>query len=694
MGKIFNSIKKGFSRIFRIFLFLFSALLIIYFFPKSGKFKYNFENGRPWQSENLYAPFDFAIKKSKDEIENEINLAKINTPLFFEIDTALLNYSNKKLTNKFEELKKDSINNVFDDFELEEIIIQSSNIISEVYSTGLIEENFDFKENQLVSILLNNKLVNSTYYDRLINPESLTTFIKNKIIESNNEKYESQITSLVFDVISPNLYFNKLLSDESINEATANISPNRGIIEKETLIISKGEVVEGEKLIILESLKKEYEVNSSSFSDIYLIISAYSLLVILSLLMIVLFIRKFEREIYDNNRKILFVYFNITLIILITTSVVDVNSNYIYIIPLCIIPLLFKAFFDSKIAFFIHSVTVMLLGFIVPNSYEFIFLNIIAGVVTILTSDNIYKRANLFIAVAQITLVYMLAYFSFFVIQEGNIENLPLKNFSLFIICGLLTLFIYPLIYIYEKMFGLVSDVSLLELSDTNSNLLKELSNKAPGTFHHSINVANLAEACANKINANALLSRVGALHHDVGKISNPSFFTENQLSEQNPHDKLNSKESVDIIKQHVAGGVKLAKNAGIPDRIIEFIKTHHGTSLIGYFYNKEIQLSSKLGFSNVNESDFRYDGPKPFSVEMALVMMCDSVEAAVKSLEKPDNDKIDKFVETIIDKQIEDQQFENCELTFKNISIIKSVLKEKLKNIYHIRVSYPKESK
>jgi putative nucleotidyltransferase with HDIG domain len=351
-------------------------------------------------------------------------------------------------------------------------------------------------------------------------------------------------------------------------------------------------------------------------------------------------------------------------------------------------PLLFKAFFDSRIAFFIHSVTVMLLGFVVPNSYEFIFLNIIAGVVTILTSDNIYKRANLFIAVAQITLVYMLAYFSFYVIQEGNIENLELNNFALFILCGLLTLFIYPLIYIYEKMFGLVSDVSLLELSDTNSSLLKELSDKAPGTFHHSLNVANLAEACANEINANALLSRVGALHHDIGKISNPSFFTENQLSEQNPHDKITSKESVEIIKQHVLDGVKLARNAGIPERIIEFIKTHHGTNLIGYFYNKEIASNPEI-----NKFDFRYDGPKPFSVEMALVMMCDSVEAATKSLDKPDNDKIDSFVESIIDKQVEDEQFENCELTFKNISIIKSVLKEKLKNIYHVRVSYSEGS-
>ena len=689
MSKFFKNINKGFSRIFRILLFLISTFLIIYFFPKSGKFKYNFENGRPWQSENLYAPFDFAIKKTKEEIDNEINYAKLNTPLFFELDSSLIDNSFKALDKLIEDFKSDSLFNVYDENEISMIRLESYKIINEVYSIGLTEENFDIKNNQKISILNNNKLINSTSYDKIIKPENLNTYINNRIIEYDIEKYKPQIYSLVFELITPNLSYNKILSDESVNEAIINISPNRGFIEKETLIISKGEIVEGEKLIILESLKKEYEVNSSSFSDLYLIVSAYSLLVILSLLMIVLFIRKFERNIYKNNNKIAFVYFNITLIILITTWVVDVNSNYVYIIPLCIIPLLFKAFFDSRIAFFIHSVTVMLLGFIVPNSYEFIFLNIIAGVVTILTSDNIYKRANLFIAVAQITLVYMIAYFSFYVIHEGNIENLQLNNFALFILCGLLTLFIYPLIYIYEKLFSLVSDVSLLELSDTNSNLLKELSNKAPGTFHHSLNVANLAEACANKIKANALLSRVGALHHDIGKINNPSFFTENQLSEQNPHDQISASESVKIIKQHVSDGVKLAKNAGIPESIIEFIKTHHGTNLISYFYNKEL---NKL--ENVNRNDFCYDGPKPFSIEMAIVMMCDSVEAATKSLDKPTNKKIDSFVENIIDKQIEDEQFVNCELTFKNISTIKSVLKDKLKNIYHIRVEYPEVSK
>ena len=691
MEKLFNNINKGFSRLFRVLLFILSAFLIIYFFPKSGKFKYSFENGRPWQSENLYAPFDFAIKKTNEEIKKEKQEGALNTPVFFEIDTTLNNNSEKLIINRFTEFNNDTLLNSYGKLEIDRIKYLSIKITNEVYETGLLEENFDFNDNQLVSILSENKQINSTIYNKLIKPQDLLLFINNKIIQNKSEIFKSQIISVVFDLIKPNLKYNEILSLQALDEINNQISPNRGFIEKETLIISKGEVVEGEKLIILESLKREYQINSSSFTDIYLITSAYSLLVILSLLMIVLFIRKFEKHIYENNNKIAFVYFNITLIILLTTWVIDLDSNYIYIIPLCVIPLLFKAFFDSRIAFFIHSVTVMLLGFIVPNSYEFIFLNIIAGVVTILTSDNIYKRANLFVAVAQITFVYMLAYFSFYVIHEGNIDNLPMFNFLLFILCGLLTLFIYPLIYIYEKLFGLVSDVSLLELSDTNSSLMKELSNKAPGTFHHSLNVANLAESCANVINANALLSRVGALHHDIGKINNPSYFTENQLSEQNLHNNLSTKESVDIIKNHVKDGVKLAKSARLPERIIDFIRTHHGTNLISYFYSKELSNNNN---NNAIREDYCYDGPKPFSIEMALVMMCDSVEAATKSLDKPDNNKIDNFVETIIDKQIEENQFVDCELTFKNISSIKSVLKEKLKNMYHVRIEYPKNGK
>tara|TARA_B100001057_G_scaffold291437_1_gene291448 strand:- start:123 stop:2192 length:2070 start_codon:yes stop_codon:yes gene_type:complete len=685
MAKLFNKINKGFKRLFRISLFLISALLIIYFFPKSGKFKYSFENGRPWQSENLYAPFDFAIKKSDSEINKEIESAKLVSPVFFSQDTSV--FFNKINSDIYlnDPFLKDSILVNYSNKLKKRIIGQSIFILKNIYSVGFLEENYDFKESQNISILSNNRLVKKTSFSSLIKPENLLFYVNNQIISNNYDKYSSQIISIIFEVIKPNLILNEKLTNEAYEESISNISPNRGFVEKETLIISKGEVIEGEKLVILNSLKQEYEVNDKLISDYYLILLAYSLLVILSLLMIVLFIRKFEKNIYENNNKIAFVYFNITLIILLTNWVVNSNSAYIYIIPLCIIPLLFKAFFDSRIAFFIHSVTIMLLGFIVPNSYEFIFLNIIAGVVTILTSDNIYKRANLFIAVAQITLVYMLAYFSFYVIHEGNIESLEIFNFILFVICGLLTLFIYPLIYIYEKLFSLVSDVSLLELSDTNSNLLKELSNKAPGTFHHSLNVANLAETCANKISANALLARVGALHHDIGKIKNPSYFSENQLSGQNLHNQISSKDSVEIIKSHVINGVKIAKDYGVPDRIIDFIRTHHGTNLISYFYNKEIKQDS-----SINKKEFSYPGPKPFSKEMAIVMMCDSVEAATKSLEKPNAEKINSYVEKIIDSQIDGNQFSDCELTFKNISVIKSILKDKLKNIYHVRVEYP----
>ena len=327
----------------------------------------------------------------------------------------------------------------------------------------------------------------------------------------------------------------------------------------------------------------------------------------------------------------------------------------------------------------------MLLGFIVPNSYEFIFLNIIAGVITIISSDDLYKRANLFITVGQITLVYMISYFSFFVIHEGNIDNIELFNFLLFILCGLLTLFVYPLIYIYEKVFNLVSDVSLLELSDTNSPLLKELSNKAPGTFHHSMNVANLAESSANEIGANSMLARVGALYHDIGKMDNPSYFTENQVTGSNPHDKLSSLESVKIILNHVDTGVRIAIKNNIPNRVIDFIKTHHGTNVMHYFYEKDVRLNL-----NPKINDYKYNGPKPFSKETALVMMCDAVEAATKSLENPDSDKINSFVETIIDKQIENNQFEDCDITFKDIKSIKNIIKKKLANIYHIRVEYP----
>ena len=682
---MFDRIKKNLGRIYRILLFILSCVVIIYFFPKSGKFKYSFENSRPWQSDNLYAPFDFAIKKTDKELEEEKTNIRLATKVFFNKDSLVLNKSLNLLYNKIDNPLNDSVINTLNKRELKLIKNAGIAIISKIYSRGLLDQNYDYKSNQIVSLLINNKQVNSGYFADIHKPEDLLTFINNEIISLNIQEYKPQIVSILFDLVESNISLNENLTKNSIEEALANVSPNRGVIEKETLIISKGEIVEGDKLKILESLKNEYETSSVSRTNYYLIISSYSLLVILTLLMIILFIRKFRKKIYLNLNQLSLVFFNVTLLVLITTFVVNIESSYVFVIPICILPLLLKAFFDSRVAFFVHSVTVMLLGFIVPNSYEFIFLNIIVGVITIISSDDLYKRANLFITVGQITAVYMISYFSFFVIHEGNIDNLEIFNFLLFMLCGLLTLFVYPLIYIYEKVFNLVSDVSLLELSDTNSPLLKELSNKAPGTFHHSMNVANLAESSANEIGGNSMLARVGALYHDIGKMDNPSYFTENQVTGTNPHDKLSSLESVNIILDHVSKGVEIAKKNNLPNRIIDFIRTHHGTSVIHYFYENDLNLNLKP-----NIEDYKYSGPKPFSKETALVMMCDSVEAATKSLENPDSEKINSFVETIIDKQIENNQFENCSITFKDIKDIKNVIKKKLANIYHIRVEYP----
>ena len=486
-------------------------------------------------------------------------------------------------------------------------------------------------------------------------------------------------------VIKPNVSLNTKLTQAAIDDEVNAMNPNKGIIEKSGRIIAKGELVDTDAYQILDSLKAEYQSQVLTKSNYLWLLVGYGLLVMLVLLMLLLFLKKYRPEIYKNNTKVTFIFFNVLLMVLLTTIVVKMDAKYVYVVPLCILPLILKAFFDPRLGLFVHVLTVLLLGFIVPNSFEYLFLQIIAGIVTILTVSELYKRANLFISVAQITFIYIIGYFAFVLIQEGNIYEFEWVIFGYFVLCGLATLFAHPLIYFYEKLFGLVSDVSLLELSDTNSKLLKELSNKAPGTFHHSLNVANLAEAAAQEIGANSMLVRVGALYHDIGKMASPTFFIENQLSGINAHDELDPKESASIIINHVIDGIEIARKYNLPDRIIDFIRTHHGTSMVYYFYKKELETQGQA-----NKEDFKYPGPIPFSKETAILMMADSVEAASKSLKEPTSTKIDVFVEKIIDAQMEQGQFLNADVTFKDIELIKKVLKKKLNNMFHLRVEYP----
>ncbi|TWO31080.1 HDIG domain-containing protein [Seonamhaeicola sediminis] len=681
MKDFVNKLYRNHSLIYKALLFVSTTFLIVYLFPKSGKFKYNFEKGKPWQSENLLAPFDFAIKKTDDEINAEKQAITEEAVLYFIVDSIVKPRVKNNFENSFSEVFSDSIPAK----KISHLQHVGNDILNELYLFGILNEDYNFSEKRTVAILKERTKIQDALFSNLVKQIQVSSVIDKVLNRNNLINYKADFTSLFFDLVEPNLNYDKSFTDKVIQEELDKISYTRGSVAKGTLIISKGEVVEGDKYQKLESLRSEYESQVWNESNYNWVLFAYALLVALAMLMLLLFLRKYRSEVYENNTKVTFIFFNILLLIFLTTFVVNYNSKYIYIVPICVLPLVLKAFFDARLGLFTHVLTVLLLGFIVPNSYEYMFLQIIAGIVTILTVSELYKRANLFISVGQITLIYIIAYFAFFVIHEGSVETLKWETFIWFVLCGLATLFVQPLIYAYEKLFGLVSDVSLLELSDTNSKLLKELSDKAPGTFHHSLNVANLAEASANEIGANAMLVRVGALYHDIGKMKNPTYFTENQSTGINPHDELSSKESAQIIIDHVINGIEIAKKNNLPDRVIDFIRTHHGTSVVYYFYQQEQQ-----DYDDVDKTDFSYPGPKPFSKETAILMMCDSIEAASKSLKEPTSTKIDAFVESIIDRQIEEGQFLNANITFKEIQSIKKVLKNKLANIYHLRIEYP----
>ncbi|WP_108867349.1 HD family phosphohydrolase [Aquimarina aquimarini] len=680
MNSFLNKLYKKQSLIYRIFLFICTAILIVYLFPKGGIFKYEFAKGKPWQYENLYAPFDFAIAKTETEIEAEKKRINDNVIPYFEYDTVIANTAkesyDKSFANYLKTLNQSSSR--------DQAKLFGRILLNDIYRHGILQETYSYNDQRQIFLNKGNTAEAITY-SQILTPVMLTRIINSRIDKSEYVKFKSDFVALFYDLIKPNVRLNQKLTESTLEIELEKVLTTRGGVSRGSRIIAKGEVVEGDKLQILTSLKAEYESQVWSDKNFYWIVLGYCLLVSLALMMLLLFIRKYRPDIYDNNTQVTFIFFNVLFMVLITTLVVTYTSDYIYVVPLCILPLILKAFFDSRLGLFTHVITVLILGFVVPNSYEYTFLQIITGIVTILTISESFKRANLFISVGQITLIYILAYIAFHVIHEGSIANVDWVTIVLFVISGFATLIVHPLIYAYEKIFGLISDVSLLELSDTNSILLKELSNKAPGTFHHSLNVANIAEAAANEIGANAMLVRVGALYHDIGKMINPTYYTENQSASGNAHDVLSPKESAKIIIDHVIRGVEIAKKYNLPDRVIDFIRTHHGTSTVYYFYAKE-----KESNENVNIEDFQYPGPRPFSKETAILMMSDSVEAASKSLKNPTSSLIDTFVEKIITKQMEDNQFLNANITFKEIQQIKKVFKRKLTNIYHLRIEYP----
>ena len=656
------------------------SFLIVYLFPKGATFKYEFQKGKPWQYASLYAPFDFSVLKPASELEAERQaIINSNSP-YYRADATIIDQANRSYASQFPNFFKlpvssDSYGKLYD---------FGTTMLKEIYAYGVLPFGFEHQGGKSVFLIQGNN-ESTLEKNELVKIEMLRQKIETLSKNSDFESYIDQYYKLFFEIVQPNISIDEKFTNNALNESLDDISIYRGLVQKNSIIIDQGEVVEGEKLQMLLSLKEEYASQLWNEYNYYWILFGYTILVVLTFMSLVLFINNYRPSIFEDNKEITFIFLNMVGMIALTTLVVNFEVLFLYAVPICILPLILKTFFDPRLGLFTHVITVLNLGFIVPSSFEFVFLQMLVGIVTILSTTQLQNRANLFVTVGRIVLVYLVGYISFTIIHEGNISSLDFKVIGLFLLNGLLTLFAQPLIYLFERLFKLVSDVSLLELSDTNSKLLKEISDRAPGTFHHSLQVANLAETAANEIGANALLVRVGALYHDIGKMSAPTYFSENQTGSVSPHEEIAPNQSAKIIIDHVAEGIQMAKKAKLPDRIIDFIRTHHGDSWVYYFY-KKAQESGE----DVNEKDFRYPGPRPFSKETAILMMADSVEAASKSLREPTVDKIQQFVDAIINKQIDEKQFNDCNITLSEIETVKKVLSKKLINVYHLRVEYP----
>ncbi|MBT5615817.1 MAG: HDIG domain-containing protein, partial [Flavobacteriales bacterium] len=663
------------------------------------KFKYEFTKGKPWMHETIIAPFDFSILKSVEEIESEKDIINKQHAPIFNFNDAIFEIKAEEFVNLFEDkwsldknIQKDlkfTFSNIFklksarNSTKKHDLVNFGFNKLQEIYSKGIIQQNLDNSHGSQV-LLKKGSLAEKRDIIDFYTINSAANEIN--LMDKLSEKEFAFIVPLLLASLEQNIIYDKIASDELLQSELNSINISQGLIIEGQIIVNKGEIVNSDRYQKLLSLKEDFEGAEWNRTSYYLVLFGQIILVGISLLILFLFLRQYRLEIITNTTRISMILSLIVIMVLLSALILRINSAYLYILPFCISPIILKAFFDNRVALFVHLITTLVIGFIVPNGFEFVFLQLIAGIISILTVLKMYKRAQLFISVGKVIGVYFLVYIALSVIHDSSFSGIELSILAQFAISGALTLFAYPIIFLFEKIFSLVSDISLLELSDTNSPLLRRLSEEAPGTFQHSLQVANLAEMGALEIGANAMLTRAGAIYHDIGKLQNPMYFIENQSSNLNPHDEIEFDESTEIIISHVLDGIEIAKENNLPDELIDFIRTHHGTTTVQYFYK---QFIADFPEEEVDIKDFTYPGPKPYSKETAILMMADSSEAAARSIKNPTSENIDALIEKIINKQISADQYVNADITFKEINQIKRLFKKKLVNIHHARIEY-----
>lgn len=660
MKNILSKFVSKLPILYKIIALPVTIVLVLVLFPQQKQAThYDYSVGSIWNEGDLYAPFDFSVQHSQELIDENMSKAKAEATLYYSEDSSAYMSACNRL-RQYAKNNKLSAN--------EERRLKLT--LDSIYSIGYISTPENMPNFETHTIILIHGNVGS---ERKVNDFVKRADIENKVLADS-----ILVENIVFDAARTQLELDAWLSQSGF---TAEMIMNG------ELIIAKGEPVSKENAEIIASLEREMDTRFSSQYNVWGHYAGNFMLCLIAFMALYMFMKITRHKILEDNRKVTFVLLTVLIMVAATALVVKLSPEWVLVVPLCIAPVLMRVFFDMRVALYIHLATVIILGNMVPNSFEFIFYQLVTGMVSIISVRNFERRSNFFTVCGVIFLTYSFIYTGGMLSQETTLAHLNPDRYLMFFINALLTLLAYPLIYLFERMFGMVTDLTLMEISSTSSPALRELSRKAPGTFQHSMQVANISEDLVSELGGNALLAKVGALYHDIGKLNAPLYFTENQNSDFNPHDELEYEDSARIITHHVVDGIDLARKYKLPGCVIDFIRTHHGTTFTGYFFAKQKEAHPD---EEVDISAFRYAGPTPFSKETAIVMIVDSVEAACKSLKNHDKESINNLIDKIVDGKIREHQLNNCDLTFNDITFIKHMLKEKMPSIYHVRISYP----
>jgi cyclic-di-AMP phosphodiesterase PgpH len=666
------------------------TLVAVYFaMPREGRFRYEFQKGRPWMHETLIAPFNFAIIKPDRLIDAERDsLLNSLTPYFIFHDSVGIEQMNA-LSSKIDEI-----------FRHEPTAILYSRVIKpkikavfdRIYKAGITEQDISDYPNlngKREILMVKNNIGEKISVEGIYSLKTAYTTIAgelNELLQSDNdikliiEKLHPE------DYIAVNLTYDSRKTEEEKSKLLENLSTTRGIVQEGERIVSKGDIISPDTYQVLESLKYAVEKSRGSLTKYYLVIIGKIVFIAVLLLTLFLFIYNIRSYLLKSKRDIAFILIMMTLMIWLCRIVNASDAFSIYIVPFAVLALIIRTFLDARLAIFVNTVTALIVGFMVPNGYEFVLLSIPAGSIAVISQTRLQKREQIILTSLIIFICYSVTYIGISLIQEANLSGIDWSHLKWFLVNAALTLITYLLVFLMEKSFGFVSDVTLIELSYSTQKLLRQLAEQAPGTFQHSLQVANLAEEAAMRIGGNPLLVRAGAMYHDIGKIADPQYFIENQAIGLNPHEQHTFEDSSQIIIGHVQRGIELARKNKIPEQIIDFIRTHHGTTKTSWYYNKLNHVKEE----EIDKKKFTYTGPLPSSRETAVLMLADSIEAASRSLEEKTADNFKELIDNIFKQKIEAGQMDNAPLTFKDITTLKEVFLEKLQNIYHVRVSYP----